>query len=80
MGIVKIRKAAPVGATHFRCPLSSSRTLFYRLHGLKNNVLYWCEDGGFWLKTELTLKDLADLGAMPLDYEPIDWVKKLENI
>lgn len=81
MEIAKIREAAPIGATHFRCPISRNVTLYYRVEGILKLVLYWTEkDLGFWQKTELTLKDLADLGAMPLDYEPIDWIKKLEII
>ncbi|WP_335954058.1 hypothetical protein [Acinetobacter higginsii] len=81
MEIAKIREAAPIGATHFRCPLTTHRTLYYRVEGILKLVLYWTEkDLGFWQKTELTLKDLADLGAMPLDYEPIDWLERLGGI
>ncbi|MBJ8470341.1 hypothetical protein KWE42_10330 [Acinetobacter pittii] len=79
MEIAKIRAAAPIGATHFRCPLTTNRTLYYRVEGILKLVLYWTErDLGFWQSTKLTVKELADLGAMPIDYEPIDWIKKLE--
>ncbi|WP_336943119.1 hypothetical protein [Acinetobacter modestus] len=78
MEIAKIREAKPNGTTHFR-EHQIIGAIYYRVDG--KSILCWTEkDLGFWQKTELTLKDLADLGAMPIDYEPIDWVKKLENI
>ena len=49
----------------------------YYMHKHVNIVLWW-NPKGWWEKTELSIGTLADLGAMPIDYEPIDWNKYLE--
>ncbi|MCG7221998.1 MULTISPECIES: hypothetical protein [unclassified Acinetobacter] len=79
LSIKEIRANKPNGTTHFRTPHSRNCTNYYRVEPLTKAVLYWSnKDVGFWIRTDLTIEKLADLGAMPIDYVPIDWVRVLE--
>lgn len=79
LNIEEIRANKPNGATHFRTSHSSRNANYYRYEPFMKKVLYWSRaDVGFWVETGLTIEKLADLGAMPIDYEPIDWIKVLE--
>lgn len=76
--IKNIKEQMPNGTTHFRFPRAS--LVNYYMHKKHVNIVLWWNPKGWWEKTELSIGTLADLGAMPIDYEPIDWNKYLELV
>jgi len=78
MEMAKIREGAPVGAEFFAfAPLWVGGAFYFKEYG---DRILMQDMNKQWVLACETVEELFDLGGLPLSYEPIDWVKKLENI
>ena len=77
MEIAKIREAAPVGAEFFApAPQWVGGAFYFKEYG---DRILMQDMNKQWVFACETVEELFDHGGLPLSYEPIDWIKKLEK-